>query len=93
MAGLQIFDGAGNVILDSNNSICRVVGTTVVSGSGSVDVFSGRPWFAVLNENSYDWQEMSFNFNVSGTILSWAPFPPEPMSPVPPTITIVYGAY
>ena len=91
--GLQIWDAAGNEILNSSVSICRVMGYITISGNGSVTVPNGRPWFAVLNDNSYDWQEMSFDFNISGQTLSWTAFPTEPLSPAPPTMNIVYGAY
>jgi hypothetical protein len=93
MAGLQIFDASGNLILDSDVSICRVMGYISITGNGSVSVPNGRPWFAVLNENSFNWEEMSYDFNVSGTTLSWTAFPANPLSPPPPTMNIVYGAY
>ncbi len=80
-------------MLNSSVSICRVIGYLTISGNGSVNVPDGRPWFAVLNDNSYDWQEMSFDFNISGQTLSWTAFPAEPFSPSPPTMNIVYGNY
>lgn len=90
---LQIWDAAGNEILNSANSICRVIGYMLISGDGSITVPNGRPWFAILNDNSYDWQEMSFDFYVSGQTLTWVSFTTNSAVPSPPSMYIVYGAY
>lgn len=93
-AGLQVWDAAGNLVLDLPTSITRIMGkVTLGAGSGSVNVGNGRPWFAILEENSFGLQECAYQFNISGTTISWSLYPSEPLSPAPPPPTIVYGAY
>jgi hypothetical protein len=92
-AGLQIFDAAGNILLDTNTSICRVYGTVQVSGTGSVSVPDGRPWYSILEKNSFGFEECAYQFTIGSNSISWTPYPSEPFSPAPDDPLIVYGAY
>lgn len=91
--GIQIFDTLGNVLLDSGMSICRVIGTVQVSGAGSVSVPNGRPWYSILEKNSFEFQECGYQFSIGVNTISWTPYPFEPFSPPPADPVIIYGAY
>lgn len=92
-AGLQVWDAAGNQVLDLPTSITRIMGAVTLPGSGSVNVGNGRPWFTIIEANSFNFEECAYQFNISGTVISWSAYPPEPLSPAPPPPTIIYGAY
>ncbi|MGU7780540.1 hypothetical protein [Burkholderia sp. PU8-34] len=49
-AGLQIFDGAGRLVLDAKSRAGRVVGIKWIDGDGSVsvDLSSGEPFWAFM---------------------------------------------
>ncbi|WP_230958687.1 hypothetical protein [Burkholderia stagnalis] len=60
-AGLQIFDGAGRLILDARSRAGRIVGIVATGGSdGGVpaDLSSGQPFWAFMPEQIF--------FRVSG---------------------------
>lgn len=92
-AGLQIFGPAGELRLDTADSITRIVGLAAIAGTSSVGVPSGRAWFTILESNGFGFEECAFQFTISGGTISWTPFAAEPLSPPPPAPIIAYGAY
>jgi len=76
--GLRVWDENGNIILDSTESIARLVYTTVRSGtsSGSVTISAvyGKTGVVVFNTiNPTGFLSVPLNVSLSGTTLSWSP--------------------
>jgi hypothetical protein len=73
--GLQVFDAAGNKILDISDSLTKYLYVaTVGPGNGSVTV-SGltgfRPWFTAYRLSSGTIDYLAPIFSISGTTVSW----------------------
>ena len=88
--GLQVFDAAGNVIVDTSTRLGRVLGSATIgpSGSGSITNASfalGTPWCMIYNSSSFPTYEPVISF--SGTSLLWS------FAYTSSSYTIVYGIY
>lgn len=77
--GLQVWDAAGNLVLDVTNRLTRIIGT-VYSGEsdGSIQVpefATGDAWVCVQQANSFNSigdATRLIKTTISGTTLSWA---------------------
>ena len=89
--GLQVWDDAGNLVLDVDTFVGRVLGsvTTTASTSGSVTGVSGFSdgvgWFCVVPIGA-DWTGVSApTVTISGTTISW--------TSAATAVKIIYGVY
>jgi len=72
-AGIQIRDAAGNVIVNVDTRLSRILGRVDVTNSGSLvepGFATGTPWFlAIPLGSSFTWRAPAITF--SGTTMSW----------------------
>lgn len=92
--GLQVFDPAGNIAVDTSDLLGRVLGVRAagkVNGSINVPGFStGTGWAAVLPHRVDDVYSPPI-WSISGTTLSWSYS--EPNAAYRADATIIYGVY
>jgi hypothetical protein len=93
--GYRDWNAAGNLIVDTNNRLSRVLGTVDITGgvSGSVtnaDFAQGTPfWICTAKEASYSlYSGGGPNISVSGSTLSW-----DFTGRAPRNARLVYGVY
>ena len=90
-AGLQVFNDAGVVVLDTSNRIAKVLGSISVNNNGSVYVpllAGNEPFFFVYANQAPDSVTGGLpNVNCSGGTISWV-YPGAVLS-----CTIIYGMY
>lgn len=74
-SGLQLFDSAGAIVLDTNDSITRILGTVQtsrnVNGSLTADFDQGRPFFMYLSRGASGYTVLP-DVSISGRTLSWS---------------------
>lgn len=79
--GLKIWDELGNVVLDTNVRVGRIIGqVTSGTSAGSIsvpDFAQGTPWFIVQPITSAGFTAEVPNVTISGNTLSWT-FPLAP---------------
>lgn len=72
-AGMQVWNAAGDLIIDLTTSLPRLLGIISVSGtSGShsdADLARGEPWFFVIGQSD---PFLRPNISFTGTTLNWA---------------------
>ncbi|WP_267398973.1 hypothetical protein [Pseudomonas sp. GM_Psu_2] len=73
--GIQVFDENGTVVLDTNDSITRILGTAQLSrnvnGSLTADFDQGRPFFMYLSRGASGYTILP-DVSISGRTLSWS---------------------
>lgn len=90
--GLQVFDAAGNLTLDTADSLTRLIGSVTVSANGSLSdtaFLTGRPFYYLIATTSGGiTPEVSF----SGSTMTWTYTPTATFSTLG-TFILVYGVY
>ncbi|WP_208510292.1 hypothetical protein [Variovorax paradoxus] len=87
-AGLQIFDANGNVVLDTNDRMSRVLGSFWISASGSLThggLTTGQP-FAIFCSHTVNSMP---RFQFSGASMWWD----YPWGGSPASGYVVFGVY
>ncbi|MBU9501338.1 hypothetical protein KTE68_14265 [Burkholderia multivorans] len=101
VAGLQIFDGAGRLLLDAKSRAGRVVGivqTGGVDGSAGADMSGGEPFWAFMPEQLFyrvSGAEPSPVVSINGGGISWSYSPNDSGSNAYTRVPgwIVFGVY
>lgn len=73
-AGLQIFDPAGNVVLDTSTRLTRVLGSQIVTQDGSLAVSAnaGARLFAyIVAGAAVQFSSLVPSVVVAGNVISW----------------------
>ena len=74
-SGFQAFAADGTVVLDTNDSITRILGTAQltrnVNGSLVADFDQGRPFFMYLSRGASGYTVLP-DISISGRTLSWS---------------------
>lgn len=95
MSGLQVWDAAGNLIVDVTDRLQRKLGEVVIAAgaTGSVTVAGGTPWYYVAKNGSSAGTAAEYapTLSVSGNTISWGPNAVQGLGAVP--VTLVYGVY
>jgi hypothetical protein len=91
--GAQVFDAAGNLLIDVNTRLTRFVGrvTIVADSTGSITVpgaANGTIWWQVYYPGTGYY---SPSISASGTTLSWAPNTIFPGTHT--DVVVLYGVY
>lgn len=95
-SGIQIFNGSGSIVFDTNDRAGKIVGilNTTAPASGSV-VLSGMgegiPFFMCVN-NQGTYGGPLLVWNASNSTLTWS-FTPGDASLPSETYTVYYGVY
>lgn len=90
--GLQVFDGAGNLTLDTKDRLAKVLGTISVSSNGSITVpllTGNQPFILVYSPNSSltNTSQSEPIVTISGSTITWTY-----QSGIVP-VEIIYGIY
>lgn len=73
-SGIQVFDANGRAILDTNDSITRIVGTVAISkgssGSVAIPTDQGRPFYRLISRGATGYTALP-NVSVNNGSISW----------------------
>lgn len=90
--GLRIYGANGVLVHDTTDRLTRIIGSTVISGSGSFEVpdFSfGEGWCFTQPLSNFNGTFSSYpEVTISGTTISWTTD-----SPFPTSVILYYGVY
>lgn len=91
--GVQVFDAAGNLLIDVTTRLSRVVGSqTITAGStGSLSVpnsTQGKIWWAIAPSGGSRYVPL---ISISGNTISWSPNGSYPNGSV--DALLIYGLY
>ena len=73
-AGLQIFDPAGNVVLDTSTRLTRVLGSQIVTQDGSISVSTnagGRLFAYIVAGAAVQFSSLVPSVTISGNVITW----------------------
>jgi hypothetical protein len=76
-AGLQVFDQSGNLMVNIQDRLAKIIGSARVTANGSVtdpNLLQGTPFYAFQQEGIWGFVTMNVlrpNFSVSGSTISW----------------------
>jgi len=92
-AGMQVFDAAGNLLIDITTRLSRVIGTQAIAAgsSGSLVVPNagqGAIWWAICPSSASRYVPL---VSLSGSTISWSPNGSYPGSAV--DALLIYGLY
>ena len=91
--GMQVFDAAGNIMIDVTTRLSRVIGTAgIPAGSTSSltvpNAQQGTIWYAIYGNGGNRYSPI---ITVSGNVISWSPRGGFPGGAV--DVTMLYGLY
>lgn len=91
--GMQVFDAAGNLLIDVTTRLSRVIGTIGIpaGSSGSIAVPNagqGAIWYAIYTTGG---NRYTPNISVANGVISWSPRGGFPGGPV--DTSMIYGLY
>jgi hypothetical protein len=75
--GLQVFDQSGNLIVNVQDRLAKIIGSARVTANGSVtdpNLLQGTPFYAFQQEGIFGFISMNClrpNFSVSASTISW----------------------
>lgn len=76
-AGIQVFDQSGNLVVNIQDRLAKIIGSARVTANGSVtdpNLLQGTPFYAFQQEGIWGFVTMNVlrpNFSVSGSTISW----------------------
>lgn len=96
--GLQVWNPAGQLILDTNMRLLKILGTVVATAptGGSLTVPEFADGLAFANAIPIGNQTpgyLYFNYEISGTTLTWSWRSTAPTAPAGTQYQLIYGIY
>ncbi len=91
--GMQVFDAAGNIMIDVTTRLSRVIGTVAIPAASTSSLAvpntsQGTIWYAIYGNNGNRYSPV---ITVAGGVISWSPRGGFPGGAV--DVTMVYGLY